>query len=188
MPAIHDDEALARAFARGEREAFEEAYRRYAGLLYTAAFNVLHDSEEAQDCVHAALTRVWRSPGSYTAARGAVRSFLTVCVRNEAISRQRSRGRRARLEQRLLAEPEEFDELRAGDPIERDRLHASLARLPDEQRIALELAYYQGMTHSEIAAELGEPLGTVKSRISLGLRKLAAALQPASPPVDEVQR
>jgi RNA polymerase sigma-70 factor (ECF subfamily) len=188
MPAIQDDEVLAHAFARGERWAFEEAYRRYAGLLYSAAFNVLHHSEEAQDCVHAALTRVWRSPGSYTAARGAVRSFLTVCVRNEAISRQRSHARRVRLEQRLLAEPQEFDELRVGDPIERDRLRASLARLPNEQRIALELAYYKGLTHSEIAAELAEPLGTVKSRISLALRKLAAVLQPASPPVGEVSR
>jgi RNA polymerase sigma-70 factor (ECF subfamily) len=170
------DDELAAAFAARERWAFDEAYRRYMPLLYSAAFNVLDNAEDAQDCVADALTRVWRSPHAYSRARGQVRSFLVVCVRNEAISRRRSQARRLRLTERLAAEPQEHDELGAGDPIERDRLRAAMAQLPPQQRLPLELAYYEGKTHAEIAHELREPLGTIKSRIAMGLRKLAAAL------------
>ncbi|HTU83805.1 MAG TPA: sigma-70 family RNA polymerase sigma factor [Candidatus Acidoferrales bacterium] len=175
MAAPSEDE-LANGFAAHERWAFDEAYRRYSGLLYSAAYNVLGNAEDARDCVHDALSRVWRSPHAYTRARGAVRSFLVVCVRNEAISRRRSQSRRARLNERLAAEPVVHAELGAGDPIERDRLRAALAQLPPEQRVPLELAYYRGKTHVEIASELQQPLGTIKSRIAMGLRKLGAAL------------
>jgi RNA polymerase sigma-70 factor (ECF subfamily) len=175
-PDTDDDDRLATAFAARERWAFDEAYRRYGALLYSTAYNVLGNAEDAQDCVHDALARVWRSPNAYSRARGAVRSFLVVCVRNEAISRLRSLGRRARLAERIAAEPKEHDELRIVDVVENDRLRAALKDLPPEQRAPLELAYYEGKTHVEVAATLGEPLGTVKSRIALGLRKLAAAL------------
>jgi RNA polymerase sigma-70 factor, ECF subfamily len=181
MADSSSDEALAQAFAAHERWAFEEAYRQYAPLLYSTAYNVVMQSEEAQDCVHDALARVWRSPHAYSAARGNLRSFLTVCVRNEAISRRRRQGRTLRLEERLAAEPVEHDELPAVDPIERDRLRSALEHLPEEQRVPLKLAYYAGHTHREIAAELKQPLGTVKSRIASGLRKLASALEAATP-------
>ncbi|HKU81283.1 MAG TPA: sigma factor, partial [Candidatus Tumulicola sp.] len=91
------DDALAAAFAGREPWAFEEAYRRYASLLFSTAFNVLGDSEDARDCVQESLTRIWRSPRAYARARGNVRAFLTVCVRNEAISRLRSQARRRKL-------------------------------------------------------------------------------------------
>ncbi|MGC1380640.1 MAG: sigma-70 family RNA polymerase sigma factor [Candidatus Baltobacteraceae bacterium] len=177
MPAPSDDEPLAGAFAAHERWAFAEAYRRYASLLYSTAFNVLGNADEAHDCVHDAIARLWRSPGAYASDRGALRSFLTVCVRNAAISRRRSQGRRLHLEKRLASFPTEDAELTIEDPIDRDRVRRALSELPPEQRAALELAYYDGKTHTEIAAELGEPLGTVKSRIALGLRKLGAALR-----------
>jgi RNA polymerase sigma-70 factor (ECF subfamily) len=175
-----DDEALAAAFAAHERWAFDEAYGRYAALLYSTAFNVLNNAEDAQDAVHDALARVWRTPNSYSRARGVVRSFLVVCVRNEAISRLRSKARRQRLEQRIAAEPEEHDDVRFVDFVEQHRLRTALHTLPPEQREPIELAYFQQKTHVEIARELGEPLGTVKSRIALGLRKLAAALTPGT--------
>ncbi|MEO6836077.1 MAG: sigma-70 family RNA polymerase sigma factor [Candidatus Tumulicola sp.] len=171
------DDALATGFAARERWAFDEAYRRYAPLLYRAAYNVLGNPEDAWDCVQDALVRVWRSPSAYSRARGMVRSFLVVCVRNEAISRRRSQTRRQRLAQRLAAEPQEHEQLRAGDPVERDRLRTALAKLSPQQRLPLELAYYEGKTHAEIADELHEPLGTIKSRIATGLRRLAAALE-----------
>lgn len=183
MADSSSDEALAQAFAAHERWAFEEAYRRYASLLYSAAYHVVMQAEEAQDAVHDALVRVWRSPRAYSAARGNLRSFLTVCVRNEAISRQRRLGRRVRLEERLAAEPVQYDELPAIDPIEQDHLRSALKRLPNDQRVALELAYYGGRTHTEIAAELEQPLGTIKSRIAMGLRKLGAALEAAATPL-----
>ncbi len=176
QPSLAGDEALADAFAAKQRWAFDEAYRRYGALLYTAAVRVLHDSEDAKDCVHDALTRVWKSPDAYTRSRGAVRSFLAVCVRNEAITRLRAKTRRARLAERVAAEPVEHDELRVVDTVENDRLHRALGDLPPEQRRPIELAYYEQKTHTEIARELNQPLGTIKSRISLGLRKLGVSL------------
>lgn len=170
------EEPLANGFAAHEPWAFEEAYRRYGPLLYSTAYNVLANADDAADCVHDALARVWRSPKAYSRARGALRSFLTVCVRNEAISRRRSQARRLKLAGRLAAEPVEHDELGAGDPVERDRLRVAMTQLPDEQRLPLQLAYYEGKTHTEIASELQTPLGTIKSRIAIGLRKLSAAL------------
>jgi RNA polymerase sigma-70 factor (ECF subfamily) len=179
IPAPGTEEALAVAFAAHERWAFAQAYREYASLLYSVAYNVLGNGDEAQDCVHDAIARLWRSTSAYSSQRGSLRSFLVVCVRNEAISRRRRESRRARLEERLAALPAEHEELAAGDPIERDRVRSAFAKLPDDQRIALQLAFYEGKTHTEIASELNAPLGTIKSRISLGLRKIAAALAPA---------
>ena len=180
MPAPEGDEALAIAFAAHESRAFGEAYSRYAALLYSAAFNVLQNADDAKDCVADAMVRLWRTPQPYSPTRGSLRSFLVVCVRNEAISRRRRLTRQARVEERVAGLAPEHDELR-DDPIERDRVRRALLALPSEQRMALALAYYQGKTQSEIAAELQEPLGTIKSRIKLGLRKLASALE-ASPP------
>ncbi len=176
MRPVLDDEALAAAFAAKERWAFDEAYARFGKLLYSTAIHVLGNAEDAQDCVHDALTRVWRSPDSYSRSRGAVRSFLTVCVRNEAITRLRSKMRRRKLEERVAAEPLEHDEIPVVDVIEHDRLRTALHNLPPDQRRPLELAYFEHKTHVEIARELDEPLGTIKSRISLGLRKLGTAL------------
>lgn len=180
MSAPASDDDLAAAFAAHERWAFTETYERYSSLLYSAAYNVLGNTEEAQDCVAEAIARLWRLPQAYTPARGNLRSFLVVCVRNEAISRRRRQGRRMRLEERLAAMPSEHDEIRLADPIERDRVRRALLSLSSEQRAALKLAYYEGKTQSEIAAELQEPLGTIKSRIKLGLRKLASALESGS--------
>ncbi|HEV3091703.1 MAG TPA: sigma-70 family RNA polymerase sigma factor [Candidatus Cybelea sp.] len=171
-------EALAIAFAARERWAFATAYRRYSALLYSAAYNVLGNAEEAQDCVHDAIAKLWRARKPFDARRGSLRAFLMVCVRNAAISRLRRHANRRRLTERLAALPVEHGELESDDPIERDRVRGALARLPAEQRTPLELAFYEGKTHTEIAAELATPLGTIKSRISHGLRRLAAALAP----------
>lgn len=167
------------AFARREGWAFDEAYRRYGALLYSVALNVLRSTQDAEDCVHDVLVRVWKSARAFSFERGSVRAFLVVCVRNEAVSRRRSAARRARLSAQLGAEPETFDRVEIADYIENARVHEALAALPPEQRKALTLAYFGEKTHVEIARALGEPLGTVKSRISLGLRKLGAALQEA---------
>ncbi len=172
-----DEAALAQAFARRERWAFDEAYRRFGSLLYSVAHNVLHVAEDAEDCVHDALVRVWKNPRTFTAERGSVRSFLIVCVRNEAISRRRSAARRQRLTQRVSREAETAQELHIPDFLEEQRVREALAQLPDEQRAAVLLAYFGEKTHVEIARELDQPLGTVKSRIALGLRKLGAALR-----------
>jgi RNA polymerase sigma-70 factor, ECF subfamily len=176
-PAPGEDGALAAGFAAHEGWAFGEAYRRYASLLYSAAYNVLGNADEAQDCVGDAIARLWRSRNPYSSERGSLRSFLVVCVRNEAISRRRRQHRRARMEERLAGMAPDRAELTLPDPIERDRVRRALLALPAEQRLAIGLAYYGGKTQSEIAAELQEPLGTIKSRVKLGLRKLASSLE-----------
>ena len=171
-----DEATLAQAFARREEWAFAEAYRRYGGLLYTVALNVLHAAEDAEDCVHDVLVRIWKNPGAFAAQRGSVRAFLVVCVRNDAISRTRTAARRARLAEQLTHETHTNEDLQIEDFVEQRRVRDAIAQLPDEQRKALMLAFFGGRTHVEIAKELDEPLGTVKSRISLGLRKLGLAL------------
>jgi len=177
MPAQDQDKALAVAFAAHEGWAFGEAYRRYATVLYSAAYTVLGNADDAQDCIADAFAKLWRSRGAYSVTRGSLRSFLIVCVRNEAISRRRRSSRAVRLSERLAAMPVEHDELRISDSVERDRVRNALLELPPAQRVALELAYYGEKTHSEIAAELAEPLGTIKSRIKHGLRKIGMALE-----------
>jgi RNA polymerase sigma-70 factor, ECF subfamily len=140
IPAPGGDEALAAAFAAHEPWAFGEAYRRHAALLYSAAYNVLGNADEAKDCVADAIARLWRSPRAYSSARGSLRNFLVVCVRNEAISHRRRQARRTRTEERLAGMTSDREELPAGDPIERDRVRRALRALPAEQRMAIALA------------------------------------------------
>lgn len=175
-PAGTDEAALAQAFARRERWAFDEAYRRYGSLLYSVALTVLHRPEDAEDCVHDALVRVWKNPQSFAGNRGSVRPFLVVCVRNDAISRVRTAARRERLNERLHIEAQMPEEFEIDDFVERKRVRDALAQLPADQREAVMLAFFAGKTHVEIAQLLNQPLGTIKSRISHGLRKLASAL------------
>ena len=154
----------------------EAAYREHRRLLYTVAYNVLGNAAEAEDCVHDALLRVWKTADAYDAARGNLRSFLVVCVRNDAISRIRKRATRAAIDARLAAE-QSYDMSEIPDSIERDRLAMAIKALPPEQWEPLRLAYFEYLTHVQIAQRLGVPLGTIKSRISLGLRKLATQLR-----------
>lgn len=186
LPEGNSDEALAAAFAARERWAFTEVYRRNASLLYSAAYNVLGNSDDAKDCVADTIARLWRAPGAYSPARGNLKSFLLVCVRNQAISRLRGRTRKAHMEERLAVTAPDREEFDIPDPIERDRVRRAVRALPPEQRTAIALAYYEGKTQTEIAAELNEPLGTIKSRIKLGLRKLAAALGSAPGGAEEL--
>lgn len=169
---------LAIAFAAQADGALEEVYRRYGALLRTAARHVLGADGDTEDCVHDALVRIW-SRGKYCAGRGNLRAFLAVCVRNEAISWRRSSTRLAALEQRAASDPLAGDAGDRGvDAAERMTIRGALAALPREQRDVIELAYWGRYTQSEIATKLAVPLGTVKSRASLGLRKLARTLAP----------
>jgi RNA polymerase sigma-70 factor (ECF subfamily) len=175
------DDELAASFVARRPEALEDAYRAYAPALYSVARHVLGSDADAQDCVHDALMRVWNRPGAYRPERGSLRTFLSVCVRNEAIGRKREAARHFHIERRLVAterdEPYEFE---VDDFVERGRLREALATLSDEQRQALELAYFGYLSHTQIAEKLGVPLGTIKSRLALGLRKLQAVF-PTQP-------
>ena len=164
------------AFLARNSSGLESVYRAYRTPLYSVARRVLGNDDDAQDCVHDALLRAWQRSDSYRPGRGSLRSYLLVCVRNEAITRKRSTARHVRIEERAVRDDRPLYELEASDPVERERLRRALAALPREQRAALELAYFGNLTQAQVAERLKVPLGTIKSRLSLGLRKLQIAL------------
>jgi RNA polymerase sigma-70 factor (ECF subfamily) len=169
---VNDDRELDAAFAAHADGALEEAYRRWAPVLQATARHVLGTTDDARDCVHDALMRVWAKEGAYRTERGALRSFLIVCVRNEAISRKRSDIRHVATERQGAVVTPVF----GIDVAERLAIRTALAILPREQREVIELAYWGNLTQAEISSALHIPLGTIKSRAALGLRKLARNL------------
>jgi RNA polymerase sigma-70 factor (ECF subfamily) len=171
-----DDEELARDFIAREPSAFERAYAAYGRVLRAVARNVLGSDTAAEDCVHEALLRVWGTPNSYRRERGPLRTFLIVCVRNEALSVVRGDARRAVREEHVRRLAPVSTSLEVVDHIEARRVQTALAALPSEQRAPLELVYYRNQTQAEAAAQLGVPLGTLKSRLSLGIRRMHALL------------
>jgi RNA polymerase sigma-70 factor (ECF subfamily) len=175
-PDQREDDRVVADFLARTSDGLEGAYRAHGAALYSVARHVLGNDEDAQDCVHDALLRIWQRPESYRPERGSLRSYLLACVRNEAISRVRSAARHLRIEQRAARSDFSTYEPSMSDPTEQERLRLALAALPSEQRAALELAYFGHLTHVQIATRLDQPLGTIKSRIALALRKLNAAL------------
>ncbi len=163
-------------FLARKNRGLESVYQAYGKPLYSVARQVLGNDEDARDCVHDALLRIWQRSDSYRPERGSLRSYLLVSVRNEAITRMRNAARHVRIEERAVrSDPVAYD-LEVSDRIEQERLRRALAALPPDQRTALELAYFGHLTQVQVAERLGVPLGTIKSRVSLALRKLNAAL------------
>lgn len=177
------------AISRQEAGAFEALYDRYSRLVFSTAYRVLSDAEAAEDVVQDVYVRLWRRPDRYVEARGKFLGWLLSVTRNRAIDEIRARGRRP-LSESQLSGPTEGSSVIADAPSEtatkemqsaeltdqRDLVRAALADLPDPQRVAIELAYYKGLTQAEIATTLDTPLGTIKTRIRLGMQKLRAAL------------
>jgi RNA polymerase sigma-70 factor (ECF subfamily) len=166
--------------------AFRALYGRYGNLVYSTVLRIVRDPQIAEDMVQEIFLRLWRRPESYVANRGRFATWLTSVSRNRAVDELRSRKRRFRYE---TASPEEQErELPApgaDDPAltaelsdQRRLILAALDGLPPEQRQIIELAYFGGLTQQEIAERLSQPLGTVKTRIRLGMQKLRAALTP----------
>ena len=156
------------------------AYDRYGRLLYSVAYAVLEERADAEDCLHETLLRVWKNPHSYSAARGELKSFLVVAVRNGAISMLRKRTRHKEIEATLPQE-QSATEFEVPDYIQRSQLYSALRSLPNEQWEVVRLGYFEYLTHFQIAERLGLPLGTVKSRIALAMRKLAMTVPKGSP-------
>ncbi|HEY0396581.1 MAG TPA: RNA polymerase sigma factor [Candidatus Elarobacter sp.] len=156
--------------------AFDLAYRAHARRLRAVAYAVLRDRDAAEDAVHAALMRVW-SAGAYRPDRGALLPFLIACVRREALDALRGMRRRHLREVRAGADAlAAFDDTAALDPVEARRVRTALGELPDAQRDVIVRAYYGNRTLAEVAGEANLPLGTVKSRLAAGLRRLHSAL------------
>lgn len=177
-----DESPLLERIAQLDQTALSELYDRYARVLYAVAFKILGSVEEAEEVVLDVFSQVWRTAARYNSTRGRVDTWLFMLTRSRALDRLRALQRLTRavtvsvdnamMESLSLCNPEEdllISERRA-------QVLAALAQLPQEQKQVLELAYYKGMTHVEIAAHTGKSLGTVKTRIRLGLSKLRDAL------------
>jgi RNA polymerase sigma-70 factor (ECF subfamily) len=182
-PIELDDEALVRRVLDRDADAFARLYDRHADLVYSVALRVLADPALAEDTAQDVFLRLWRTPQAYDPARGRFVSWLVSVARNRAVDEVRMRGRRRLREVGENANPEDPPDGRAEDPqlavqVQADRLavRRALLTLPEEQRTALELAYFSGLTQQEIAERLQQPLGTIKTRTRLALKKLRQAL------------
>ncbi len=167
------DEALAARMALGDEPALAELYDRFGGVAYRLAVRVLRDRTLAEDAVQDAFLGAWRTAAAFDSTRGTVSTWLMTLVHRRAVDLVRREDRRKTdvLDDAPIASHETTDE-EAAVREERRRVQAALAQLPSDQREALELAYYGGLTQSELAERLGVPLGTVKSRMFAGLGKL----------------
>lgn len=169
-------EALRRV-ARGDREALASLYDTHGDVVYGVLVSILRHESEAQDLLHDVFVEVLERAGDYDPRRGSVRTWLLMRARSRAIDRLRSA--RVRRERVTYAQPERVSGSPTPDEdLDGQRLRSRLDRLPAAPRAVLELAYFHGLTTSEIAVELGVPLGTVKSRAAAGLRALRTELQP----------
>ena len=174
------DEALVALVARSDGGALAELYDRFGRVAYGLALRVVRDRHLAEDVVQEAFLAVWRSAERFVPERGKARTwFLTLVHRRAVDAVRREEPRRG---EPLEAAPEasgERTEDEAWLRLQRGHVQAALKRLPDKQRETLELAYYGGFTQSELADRLGEPLGTIKSRMFSGLARLRDLLAEA---------
>ncbi len=173
------DEEIVDAIARGDQMALAALYDRYRALTFSLAFRVLNDAGRAEDVVQESFLAVWRKGSSFAAAKGSARTWLSTIVRNRAIDIVRGKAQPAVDDEAvLLALRDRAPDIAEHVVAEVDRNHVrrALAALPDEQRRALTMAYFGGLSHSQIAAATQQPLGTVKSRVRLGMMRLREAL------------
>ncbi len=180
-PPLPSDADLVAAMAGGDRDATRQLYDRHAGLMLGVATRLLSDRSAAEDLVHDVFLEAWRNAGSYDPGRGTVRTWLMVRLRSRALDRLRSAAWRRRVDTGdRMPEPSDRPEVDPAAGGDRDRVRGALAELPEPQRRVLELAYYRGLSSSEVADVLGVPVGTVKSRTAAAFRKLRAALGSAA--------
>lgn len=178
------DEALIHAIAGGAVWAMEPLYQRYSRILYSLAYRMVSDHQIAEDLIQDAFLSVWRRATSYSPQSGAVRSWLISIVHHRTIDYLRSMRRRSVLKEATWEEVEQDERAAIPDvwdevwrSVQGTQVRAALMNIPTDQRMVIELAYFQGWTHTEIAEGCQIPLGTVKARMRLGLLHLKRALE-----------
>lgn len=177
--------ALLPAVARGDVSAFEALYDRHASTIYALLLRILCNADDAQEVLQETFVKAWTSAKMFDAVRGSEVAWLISIARSRGIDRLRSRKIRVEREDeagREIAVRGAFVDRNTGadhaiQSEERVAVRGALAELPAAQRVALELAYFEGLSQSEIAERLNEPLGTIKTRMQLGMKKLRERLQ-----------
>jgi RNA polymerase sigma-70 factor (ECF subfamily) len=181
------DRGLLDRIAQGDEAALERLYDRYAAVLYALAYRIAGERSDAEEIVLDSFTQAWRDATRFRSERGSVAAWLTMICRSRALDLVRARTRRARVASSAAAAepgaPPAMGSAAGGERdierLERRKVVAEALRgLSPPQRQAIELAYYDGLSHSEIAERLGEPLGTVKTRVRLAMEKLREMLRP----------
>ena len=177
VPETTLDADLVRRMAAGDKVALGALYDRYASVLLATAFRILSDRQAAEDVVQDVFLEAWKKADAYDPSRAAVRTWLILRARSRSLDRLNAAPRRKTVYLDELTLPEIAGAVEAGPTGEdTDRLSDALAGLSPEQRRVLELAYYRGMSSSEIAQQVGIPIGTVKSRTRTALAALRVAL------------
>ena len=171
-----DDASLLALVQRGDEQAMASLFDRYSRVVYSVALRVLRDPAAAEDVLQEIFMQIWRHPESFVATRGSLGGWLAVVSRNRSIDQLRRKKPTDSVDDVVLASPYNLaDEAERNNMMERAR--AVIHLLPKEQRKTLEMAFFDGLTHSEIAEMTGDPLGTVKTRIRSALLTLRKAFQ-----------
>ncbi len=168
---VATDFSLVSAIRSGDESAMAMLYDRYSSLVYSVALRVLGDTGAAEDILQEVFMQLWRNPGLFDSSRGNLGAWLAVISRNRAIDGLRRRKPETDIADIVLSvEPDMAAE--AERSVAMVKVRGALEAMPASQRAALEMAYFEGLSHSEIAVKTGEPLGTIKTRIRSGLLAL----------------
>jgi RNA polymerase sigma-70 factor (ECF subfamily) len=170
------DEDLISLVGDGDAQAFAALYDRHSRAAYSLAYRMMGERQAAEDLAQDAFLKVWRATASYRAGRGSVRTWILSIVRNRGIDQIRSQASRRRTQDKVEASAPKYEPSEAFSEAwknsQQEQVREALNTLPPEQLKILELAYFSGYKHVELAELLGLPLGTVKGRMRLGLKKL----------------
>ncbi|HWZ00469.1 MAG TPA: sigma-70 family RNA polymerase sigma factor [Edaphobacter sp.] len=173
-PSAQDDAALLASVHRGDESAMASLFDRYSKIVYSVALRVLRDPASAEDVLQEVFMQIWRNPNSFVATRGSLGGWLAVVARNRSIDALRRKRPSEQVDDMALASNYNLaDEAERNSLMEKAR--GVIRLLPMEQRKTLEMAFFDGLTHSEIAEMTGDPLGTVKTRIRSALTSLRKA-------------
>lgn len=175
-PAPEDDAELLTRVQHGDERAMAVLFDRYSKIVYSVALRVLRDTASAEDVMQEIFMQIWRNPNSFVAAKGSLGGWLAVVSRNRSIDTLRRKRPSEQVEEMNLASSTNLAD-EAERSILMERARSAVRLLPVEQRKTLEMAFFDGLTHSEIAEMTGDPLGTVKTRIRSGLLTLRKAFQ-----------
>ena len=184
-PPVVGDETLMARIQEREPEALAALYDRYSGILKSLIMGVIHNDAEADDLLQEIYMEIWNQAAHYSAQKGKPLGWIVTLTRRRSIDRLRKKQAYARAEERLQNETEQQPDAWVHNSTEDDiemsdtrrLIMAILKNLPPAQREAIDLAFYHGMSQREIAAKTGIPLGTIKTRLELGLKKISEALR-----------